>query len=450
VSILAAAPTGSVLQQLNRGTGDIDVSGVITRIRDDLHPGQLAFVDDTATQIIGISAGYGAGKTRALCAKAVMLAAANQGFIGAVMEPTGPLIRDIWQNDFEQFLEAYDIPYTFRASPLPEYMLHLPGGDTKILCRSFENWSRIIGLNLAWVLADEIDTVTPSIANKAFPKILGRLRSGNVRQFGAASTPEGFRWMWTTFGSEQAKDRQDRKLIKMRSSDNPHLPPDFIERLEANYDPSLLKSYLEGEFCNLTTGCVYDRFDRSKHVFSELPDISSEPLRVGIDFNVGNTNAVIGIRIGDRAVVIDEVVGAQDTDALAQEIRRRYPDHKIYGYPDASGGNRSTNATRTDIQILESYGISNQSPQANPPIKDRVNNVQALLENGKGQNRLQIWHGCKKLIECLELQCWDEKTQLPDKASGFDHVNDCLGYWLHRDFSMLHKNAGRSTGVRIY
>jgi hypothetical protein len=40
------------------------------------------------------------------------------------------------------------------------------------------------------VLADEIDTVTPAIANKAFPKILGRLRAGNVRQFGAASTPE--------------------------------------------------------------------------------------------------------------------------------------------------------------------------------------------------------------------------------------------------------------------
>jgi hypothetical protein len=238
-------------QQTPEDTGDL-----VARIRADLHPGQLAFVDDTATQILGISAGYGAGKTRALCAKAVMLAAVNQGFIGCVMEPTGPLIRDIWMTDFDDFLEMYDIPYTFRASPLPEYMLHLPGGDTKILCRSFENWSRIIGLNLAWVLADEIDTVTPSIANKAFPKILGRLRSGNVRQFGAASTPEGFRWMWNTFGSDEAKARPDRHLIKMRTVDNPHLPPDFIERLEANYDPSLLRAYLDGEFVNLTTGQV--------------------------------------------------------------------------------------------------------------------------------------------------------------------------------------------------
>jgi hypothetical protein len=319
-----------------------------------------------------------------------MLAAANQGFIGAVMEPTGPLIRDIWQNDFENFLEAYDIPYTFRASPLPEYMLHLPGGDTKILCRSFENWSRIIGLNLAWVLADEIDTVTPSIANKAFPKILGRLRAGNVRQFGAASTPEGFRWMWNTFGSEEAKGRDDRKLIKMRSADNPHLPPDFIERLEANYDPNLLRAYLDGEFVNLTTGTIYDRFSREKHVVSELPDLDREPLRIGVDFNVGNMSAIIGIRTGSSLLVIDEISGAHDTDALAQEIQARYPQRRIYIYPDASGGNRSTNASQTDIQILESYGMSNQSPRANPPVRDRVAAVQALLENGKGQVRLTI------------------------------------------------------------
>ena len=75
------------------------------------------------------------------------------------------------------------------------------------MCRSFENWSRIIGLNLAWVLADEIDTVSPSIADRAFPRILARLRSGNQRQFGVASTPEGFRWMWNTFGSNEAKTK---------------------------------------------------------------------------------------------------------------------------------------------------------------------------------------------------------------------------------------------------
>jgi hypothetical protein len=448
MSLLAGIADGPLLGFMQASTQE-DTATLLARIRADLHPGQLAFVDDTCTQIIGISAGYGAGKTRSLCAKAVHLAAANQGFIGAVMEPTGPLIRDIWQNDFDDFLEAYDIPYTFRASPLPEYMLHLPGGDTKILCRSFENYGRIIGLNLAWVIADEIDTVAPSIANKAFPKILGRLRAGNVRQFGAASTPEGFRWMWNTFGSDDAQQRPDRKLIKMRTADNPHLPPDFIERLQANYDPQLLRAYLDGEFVNLTTGQVYDRFDRAKHVISTLPDITREPLRIGVDFNVGNMSAVITVRLGNSLTVIDEISGAHDTDALAQEIKRRYPEHRIYVYPDASGGNRSTNAAQTDIQILESYGMSNQSPRSNPAVRDRVAAVQALLENGKGEVRLKLSDTCKRVIECLELQSWTEKGE-PDKDAGYDHMNDALGYVIWREFNPLHANAGRSTGIRLY
>ena len=422
---------------------------VLQRIRNDLHPGQLAFVDDQVTSILGVSAGYGAGKTRALCAKAVHLAMANQGFIGVVMEPTGPLIRDIWQSDFDDFLEAYDIPYTFRASPLPEYTLHLPGGDTKILCRSFENWQRIIGINGAWILADEIDTVNPAIANKAFPKILGRLRSGNVRQFAAASTPEGFRWMWQTFASEDGKGREDRRLIRMRTQDNPYLPPDFIERMQANYDPQLLKAYLDGEFVNLTTGQVYDRFDRAKHVAVQMPDISREPLRIGVDFNVGNMSAVIAIRVGKSLYVVDEVSGAHDTDALAQKIKAHYPDHRIYVYPDASGGNRSTNATQTDIAILESYGMSNQSPKANPPVRDRVAAVQALLENGKGEVRLKIAASCVKTIECLELQSYTEKGD-PDKDAGYDHMNDALGYLVWREFNPLHAGAGKSTGIRLY
>jgi hypothetical protein len=255
--------------------------------------------------------------------------------------------------------------------------------------------------------------------------------------------------MWNTFGSDEAKARPDRHLIKMRTADNPHLPPDFIERLQANYDPTLLLAYLDGEFCNLTTGQVYDRFDRAKHVTTTMPDITREPIRVGIDFNVGNMSAVIAVRLGSGLLVIDEIAGAHDTDALAQEIRRRHPQQQIYIYPDASGGSRSTNASQTDIQILESYGMSNQSPRSNPPVRDRVAAVQALLENGKGQVRLQIAQHCKRVIECLELQCYNDKGE-PDKDAGFDHMNDALGYLVWREFNPLHAGAGRGTGIRLY
>ena len=439
---------GSVLDHIGSHYTDIDTTELLTRIRNDLHPQQQLFFDNQ-TEIVGLSAGYGAGKTRSLCAMALKLAAQNIGYIGAILEPTGPLIRDIWQTDFDQFLEHYEIPYSFRASPLPEYVIHLKEGDCKLLCRSFENWSRIIGLNLAFCLADEIDVVSPSICEKAFPKILGRLRAGNVRQFCAASTPEGFRWLYQTFGTDEAKERTDRQLIKMRTQDNPHLPEDFIERMQANYDPSMLQAYLNGEFINLTTGQVYDRFTREKNITNVMPEIGLEPLRIGLDFNIGNMNAVIGIIQDQKLLIFDEISGVHDTDALAQTIKSRYPMNKIYIYPDASGGNRSTNSSQTDIAILQSYGFSNQSPRSNPPIRDRVSSVQALLCNGKGETRLHIHASCRKLIESMELQSYNDKGE-PDKESGYDHMADALGYLIWREFNPLFARAGRPTGIRIY
>jgi hypothetical protein len=464
-SLLDTISPGPLLGFMAQPTKE-DTTSLLARIYGDLHAQQQAFIDDTDHKIVALCAGYGSGKTRALCAKAVHLAALNQGFLGCVLEPTGPLIRDIWQNDFDTFLEAYDIPYTFRASPLPEYVLHLPGGDTKILCRSFENWTRLIGLNLAWCLADEVDTVSKPLAQKAFTKILGRLRSGNIRQFGAASTPEGYAWLYENFGTEEAQAREDRHLIRMRTYDNPHLPPDFIETLKANYDPNLLKAYLEGLWVNLTTGTVYDRFNRAHHVRPLPPLIDpttkiqkdydhsrphpDETILVGIDFNVGNTNAVMAVRRDRELFVFDEVAAAHDTDALGKEIRRRFPDSRILGYPDASGRNRSTNSSRSDIAILQSYDISNMAPSANPPVRDRVASVQAALENGNGDTRLWISPSCKKLIECLELQCWTEKGE-PDKENNFDHMNDGLGYLVHRLFEVGRATAGKSVrGIRLY
>ncbi len=439
---------GSVLDHIGSHYTDIDTTELLTRIRNDLHPQQQLFFDNQ-TEIVGLSAGYGAGKTRSLCAMALKLAAQNIGYIGAILEPTGPLIRDIWQTDFDQFLEHYEIPYSFRASPLPEYVIHLKEGDCKLLCRSFENWSRIIGLNLAFCLADEIDVVNPTICEKAFPKILGRLRAGNKRQFCAASTPEGFRWLYQTFGTDEAKERTDRQLIKMRTQDNPHLPNDFIERMEANYDPSMLQAYLNGEFINLTTGQVYDRFTREQNVTNVMPEIGLEPLRIGLDFNIGNMNCVIGIIQDQKLLIFDEISGVHDTDSLAQTIKARYPMNKIYIYPDASGGNRSTNASQTDIEILAGYGFSNQSPRSNPPVRDRVASVQALLCNGKGESRLQIHASCRKLIESMELQSYNEKGE-PDKDSGYDHMADALGYCIWREFNPLFARAGKPTGIRIY
>ena len=261
------------------------------------------------------------------------------------------------------------------------------------------------------------------------------------------STPEGYRWFWETFGSDEAKEKDDRKLIRMKTTDNPHLPADFIDRMKMNYDPNLLKAYLEGQFISLTTGAVFDRFDREKHITKDIPNYSDEIIRLGIDFNIGKMSCVCAVIRDNKLYIFDEI-RAHDTDQLAKAIRQKFPHNRLYGYPDSSGGARSTNATKTDIQILEGYSISNQSGASNPSIKDSVNNVQRLLCNGKEEISLFVHPRCKNVIESLELQSYTESGE-PEKT-GLDHFSDCVRYLCWRCFNPLHLGAGRKTGIRIY
>ena len=424
-----------------------EVAEVQKKITQDLLPHQLKFCEDIDHRKLALVCGFGAGKTYALVSKSIILASMNVGCISAIFEPTAPMLRDILMRTMNELLELWEIPFTFRASPLPEYQLQFKEGVHTILLRTILTYQRLRGQNLCAVGFDEADTVNKRDAEQAMNMALARLRSGDVQQFYATTTPEGHSWAFDTF-EKNAKD--DTRLIKAKTSDNPYLPEGFIDSLLENYPPQLIQAYLNGNFCNLTTGQVYDKFDRNIHVLETDPVINEhEPIRVGIDFNIGNMNAVIGIATGNKFIVIDEIAKSHDTDSLAKEIKAKYPFNKIYVYPDASGGNRSTNASKTDIQILESYGFLNQSALSNPAIRDRVNSVQGMFLNGKGESKMMISKKAIRLIECLELQSYNDKGE-PDKDSGYDHMNDALGYITWRLFNPLHMNVGRKTGIRLY
>ena len=448
MSILSAVKTGKVL--VSAGSYNLPTAEEVKeRIFDGLLPHQEKFCLDTESRKLGLVCGFGAGKTHALIAKACMIAADNIGFVSAVFEPTSVMLRDVLYRSFIDLLDLWEIPFTYRASPMPELQMHFKEGDHTVLLRTILTYQRLRGQNLTAALFDEADTIPMGEATNAMNMALARLRSGNYQQFCAATTPEGYGWAFHTFDKEAT---EDTRLIRARTQDNPFLPDTFIPSLQENYSEQLIKAYLEGHFVNLTAGQVYDRFSREHHVINEIPfDIQMEVLRIGVDFNVMNCNAVVGIKSGNKLIIIDEISKQNDTDALAQEIKRRYPSNRILVYPDASGAARTTiNASKTDIAILEGYGFSSMALKSNPFIKDRVATVNALLQNGKGERRLEIHASCSRLIECLELQSYDEKTGDPDKQNGYDHHVDALGYLVYREFNILYGRAGRPTGIRIY
>lgn len=438
LALLDHLPAGAILRPPEaRPEPPVDPARVYTlreKILDSLLPGQRAVCEDIEHRTVAFVAGLGAGKTRCLAAWITLLAIDNPGTKGAAFAPTGALVRDVVQGALEEFWDEMGVDYTYRASPLPEYLLRTPAGSTLVLCRSMENWARIIGLNLSFIGCDEIDTTKLPIARKAVDRFFGRLRAGKRRQLGLFSTPEGFGLLYSMFVEEIHKGR--RKLYKGRTADNPYLPDDYLESLLENYPANLIKAYTEGEFVNMAAASVYPDFDRKLNASDINAPDEGDMVWVGMDFNVDRCWMVVIIRRGKQFHVIREHI-ARDTPACIETIKANYGDwiaaRQLIVCPDASARNRNAqDAGIASIGMIKRAGIRMQYQSANPFIQDRVLSVNALILNGEGERRLLVHPSCRGVLRGLEQQSYDLNTQQPEKGDGgVDDLSgqmDALGY----------------------
>jgi len=387
-----------------------------------LLPHQYEVLADTETKIIGLVGGYGNGKTYTACRKAIQLSFLNAGSTGIVTEPTYPMLRDIFIPEMKLALEEWGVPYKFNASN-SIFFLDINGKETKILCMSMENVERLVGVNAAFILCDEFDTTKPDIAMKAFNKLLGRLRSGNVRQFIITTTPEGFRATYAIFVKE---NDGSRRLIQAKTSDNKYLPQDFIDTLKAQYSSNLLEAYLNGNFVNMTSGTVYKYFNRDTH-HSDITSDQHETLIIGQDWNIEACVSIIYVKRGDKIIAVNEIV-SYDTRAIIENVTHQYPNRYIEFYPDSSGNNRKTNAEQTDMEMLRNAGFMVYSNASNPSVMDRVNIMNNMFEK---RNLLINTKLCPRFTEALEQQAWDAKTGAPEKGNTHPEpsdFNDAGGY----------------------
>ena len=432
MSILSVIAGGKVLEKPQRTATRCTESyeALRKRIYKVLLEPQKQFVDDTEHKILGYCAGFGAGKTFALCAKSIFLGMDNPNTTAAVFEPTNIMLRDVWMRSFDQFLEEFNIQHDFRVSPQPEYVLHLPRGPVTLLCRATETFNRIRGQNLSFVLADEIDTSPMEVAQKAAEMMLARLRGGQKPQLALASTPEGYKYLYRTF-VEQG-DNPDRRLIKAKTTDNPHLPDGFVDSLYQNYDSQLVASYIEGEFTNLANTTVYHPFDRDRH-WCDTELTPEDRVFVSIDFNVGACFCEVMVRRGDEFHVVAEH-HPKDTPAVVKLLSEMYAPYVERGdlvvIPDAASRQRTTtNAAESDLSLLKKGGFVVKTQSANPQIADRVNAVNVLLLS----DRLKVHNRCKYLIKSLEQQTYDKSGKPTKGIGGLDDISgpvDALGYGI--------------------
>ena len=120
---------------------------------------------------------------------------------------------------------------------------------------------------------------------------------------------------------------------------------------------------------------------------------------------------------------------------MDKEIKTRYKHKNIIVYPDPSARQRKTSAGgTTDLAILKNFGYDVKCKNTAPLVRDRINAVNSKLKNVAGKSSLFILNSCKNVIKSIERQIYKEGTHIPDKDSGYDHMNDALGYLIEYNY----------------
>ena len=445
-SLLDLCPGGTLLEAPKEVEREADPGAeaeLRQRILDACLPAQREFLEDEDHRILGYIGGFGSGKSWALAAKLIFLGLRNPGQTLMAVEPSFPMIRTVLMPAMDAALDQFGIEYDFRVSPQPEYRLALPTGPVTILCQSALNYQRIRGQNIAASVWDEADTLSADVAQKAGEMLLARMRTGNCNQLAIASTPEGFRYCYRQFREQPGPDKRQ---ITVNTMDNPHLPPEFVPSLERNYPKQLIAAYLRGEYVNLASCALYPEFDRSLN-YTDTTPTEMDTIYVGIDINVGNSVTQHLVRRGDEFHFFNEAI-YRDTQQIANGLKELYPEHFRRGQlvliPDAASKQRATAAAQeSDLGILKKAGHKVSPQQSNPLIQDRVNAVNALIE----QRKIKVGNGCKNLIRTYEQHAYDDSGRPEKGGVGMDdlsHAGDASGYVVYRLAAIRQWKTGRA------
>jgi hypothetical protein len=330
-----------------------------------------------------------------------------------------------------------------------------------VIClRGVDNYDSLRGDGLDFLVLDEY----ASIASEAWSQVLRPALADKRGRALFIGTPRGYNHFYDLH--KEAQNRPDWEVFQFTTEEGGNVTREEIEQASHELDERTYRQEFQANFENLTAGMVYYAFDRRQNVLPCRHD-SRLPIFWSLDFNIDPMCSVIGQRDGDRVNILAELaLPESNTYAACQAFMDRagpwLSAHRvgvqIDVYGDASEDSRSTSSSRTDWQIVKDflgrypYRVAYHHTKANPPVKDRVNCVNALLRNQAGETRLLMDLGCKELIQDFERVHWKSDphgnalAEIDKSDPKRSHLSDAAGYMIAREFGMR-PEAGAMLGI---
>ena len=303
--------------------------------------------------------------------------------------------------------------------------------NSTITLRGSDNEQSLRGVGLNFLCIDEFADVN----KEAWYEVLRPTLSDTKGHALFCGSPRGFgNWSYELF--KQGETNNDWASFKYTTIEGGNVDQDEVEQAKQDLDIRTFQQEYEATFVNYS-GMIYYNFNRQSNIIEKY-EKETAVLHIGLDFNVDPMSAVVCIILNETIIVVDEIqIYSSNTQEMCEEIRNRYNNKQIVVYPDPSARQRKTSAGGlTDLSILKNANFDVKCKNTAPLIRDRINAVNAKLKNVNGKNSLFIVKSCKNVIKSIERQIYKEGTHVPDKDSGYDHMNDALGYLIEFNFPL--------------
>lgn len=385
----------------------------------NLTPAQSQIVSDTHRFRV-VNCGRRFGKTTLAVWEMLACAVYQTNRNICYIAPTYQQARDIaWQE-----LKRVCQPVTNKVNESRlEITINCKGGGTSnILLRGWEAVETLRGQKFDFVVIDEIASMRNWLNN--WQEVIRPTLTDTKGQALFISTPKGFNHFYELYNLENTDS--DYKSFHFSSHDNPHLPPDELEKARQELTEDRFAQEYLADF-RKTEGLVYKEFDRTKHIYSsdeKLPNYIKFGVvntAVGVDFGYTNPTAILKVQQdGDaKYFVSEEFYKTNKTTLEIVEVARSFNGN--YYYPDPAEPDRIAELKRAGLNIME---VS----------KDVEAGIQAVRDLFKA-GRLFINANCVNLIWELETYSYPEKKpghneyEAPIKEN--DHALDALRYVLY-------------------